>query len=109
MSMDGPQLTPAGAYTPAAPASSRATTVLILGIIGLACCAFVGPVAWYMAVQERKAIRAGEASPSGDGYAVAGMVLGIIGTVNLVVALAVGLFYIVLFGGAAAVGALSGR
>ncbi len=62
-----------------------------------------------MAVQERRAIRAGLASPTGDGYAVAGMVLGIIGTVNLVVALLVGLFYVVLIGGAATIGALSGR
>jgi hypothetical protein len=109
MSMDGPQPAPGEIYSPGPPASSRATTVLVLGIIGLVCCPPVGPVAWYMAVQERRAIRAGLASPAGDGYAVAGMVLGIISTVNLVVALLVGLFYMLLIGGLVTAGALSGR
>ncbi len=64
-------------------ASGRATTALVLGILGLLCCQFLGPVAWVLGNQELKAIRAGSSPASGEGVAKAGKILGIIGTVLL--------------------------
>ena len=66
-------------------ASSQAITALILGIIGiLPCCNILAPIAWYLGNKEVKAIRAGVSSPAGQGMATAGMILGIIGTIFLV-------------------------
>ena len=38
-------------------ASSRATTSLVLGIVGFLCCQLCSPFAWYMGAQELKAIK----------------------------------------------------
>ena len=67
------------------PASSnRPTIALILGILGVVCCGLLAPAAWYIGSQEIKAIAAGSAPAAGEGMAKAGMILGIIGTVLLV-------------------------
>jgi hypothetical protein len=76
---------PIGTGMPPAKAGGNAVTALVLGVAGFFCCNLVGPVAWYMGHQERKAIRAGLSSPAGDGMALAGMILGIIDTILLVV------------------------
>lgn len=89
--------------TPESKASGRATTSLILGILGFVCCQLCAPFAWYMGNQEVKAIKAGTSSAAGQGLAMAGMILGIIGTVLLIL----GLVWIVFFGGIAMLGALS--
>lgn len=68
-------------------ASSQAVTALVLGILGLLCCPILGPIAWYMGNQERKAVRERRSSASGEGLAVAGMVLGILGTLYLLFAM----------------------
>lgn len=69
----------------AAPASSnRPTIILVLGILGVVCCGILAPVAWIMGSSELKSIRAGAAPAAGEGLAKAGMILGIIGTVLLV-------------------------
>lgn len=69
---------------PAPKASNQALTSLILGICSILCCQILGPIAWYLGSQEGKAIREGRSSPAGDGLAKAGMILGIVGTVLLV-------------------------
>jgi hypothetical protein len=91
---------------PSAPAksSSRATTSLVLGIVGFLCCQLCAPFAWYIGNQEVKAIKAGQSPIEGQGTAMAGMILGIIGTVFLVL----GLLWIVFFGGMAILSALAG-
>jgi Domain of unknown function (DUF4190) len=68
-------------------ASSQAVTALVLGILGLLCCPILGPIAWYMGNQERKAVRERRSPASGEGLAVAGMVLGILGTLYLLFAM----------------------
>ncbi len=88
---------------PSGKAASRATTALILGIVGLVCCPLCGPFAWYMGQQEGKAIRAGQSSQAGQGLATVGMVLGILGTLYLVFVL----LWVVFFGGLAMLSALS--
>lgn len=79
--------------------SSRATTALVLGILGFVCCQLCAPFAWYIGNQELKAIRAGASSMAGEGSAKAGMILGIIGSALLVF----GLIWIFVFGGMAIV------
>ena len=89
---------------PAGPqASNRPTTALILGIVGLICCPICGPFAWYMGAQEGKAIRQGQSPVAGQGLATAGMVLGILGTVEL----AIFLCWILFLGGMTMISAFS--
>jgi len=89
---------------PTTPTSGRATTSLVLGIIGFLCCQLCAPFAWYIGSQELKAIKAGQSSAAGQGTAMAGMILGIIGTVLMVL----GILWILFFGGLAVLGALTG-
>lgn len=85
-------------------ASSRATTSLILGVLGFVCCQICAPFAWYMGQQEIKAIQAGQSSIAGQGVAMAGKILGIIGTVFLIF----GVLWIFFFGGMAILSAIAG-
>lgn len=75
-----------GAY----PEQSQATTVLVLGILGLVICQILGPIAWVMGNKELQAIDAGRRAPENRGSANAGKILGIIGTVLLGIGLVVG-------------------
>jgi cytochrome c biogenesis protein CcdA len=71
-------------------ASTQAIAALILGILSVVapCCAIVlGPIAWYLGHQEGKAIREGRSPAAGEGLAKAGMILGIIGTILMVLGL----------------------
>jgi hypothetical protein len=106
-----------------APASRQAVTALWLGILGIVCCHFVAPVAWYLGQNEARAIREGRSasylnpwpysyivSPAaGEGMATAGKILGMIGTALLVLELVIGLLWILFFGGMAALQGLSNR
>lgn len=78
------------------PEPSQATTVLVLGILGLVLCGILAPFAWVMGNREIQGIDAGRRNPENRGTANAGRILGIIGTVLLGVAVIVGL--IVLLG-----------
>ena len=84
--------------------SSRATTALVLGILGFVCCQLCAPFAWYVGNQEVKAIKAGASPATNQGYAMAGVVLGIIGTILLVF----GLIWVLFFGGMAILAAFAG-
>jgi hypothetical protein len=68
-------------------ASTNATVSLILGILGVICCGLMAPIAWYIATQELKAIQAGMSPAAGEGFAKAGMILGIVGTIILCLSL----------------------
>jgi len=89
---------------PTAPKSSRATTSLVLGILGFLCCQLCAPFAWYMGKQELAAIRAGTSPASGEGSAKAGMILGLIGTILLILTLV----WVFGFGGLAVIQAMRG-
>jgi Domain of unknown function (DUF4190) len=65
-------------------ASTQAITSLVLGILGVVCCGFLAPVAWFIGNQELKAIREGRSPVAGEGLAKAGSILGIIGSVLLI-------------------------
>jgi hypothetical protein len=85
--------------------SSQATTALVLGIVSIVCCQILGPVAWFLGHQELQKIRNRQSSAAGEGFAKAGMILGIVGTVLLVLTL----FWFIFAGGIAMIGALSER
>jgi Domain of unknown function (DUF4190) len=76
-----------------ASASNQAITALVLGLLGITCCHIVAPVAWFLGHGELRAIRAGRAPAAGEGFALAGKILGIIGTVILIVAFVWVLFF----------------
>jgi len=73
------------------PEASQATTVLVLGILGVAVLQLLGPFAWVMGNRELEAIDAGRRPPEGRSSANAGRILGIIGTVLLALGLIVGI------------------
>jgi hypothetical protein len=80
-------------------ASGRAVTALVLGIVAFFCCHLTGPVAWILGAQERKAIRLGQSPATGDGYALAGMILGIVATAILAFGLIMAVIWLVAMGG----------
>ena len=101
-------------YPPPAPpasasASKEAVTALVLGILGIVCCGLVAPVAWYLGQNELRAIRLGQASAAGEGMAMAGRILGMIGTALLVLGLIIGLLWALFFGGMAALQGFTNR
>lgn len=77
---------PAGQYYPP-PKHPQATTVLVLGILGLVLCQVLSPFAWSMGNKAQKEILANPGAYSGDGEINAGRILGIIGTAILGLAL----------------------
>ncbi len=98
---------PPGAYYPP-PKHPQATTVLVLGILGLVLCQVLGPFAWSMGNKAQKEILANPGAYSGDGEINAGRILGIIATaiLGLTLLLVIGMFAIGvgLFATAATVG-----
>lgn len=73
------------------PEQSQATTILVLGILGIICCGPLGIVAWVMGNNELAAIEAGRRTPENRSTANAGRIMGIVGTVLL----ALGIFLFV--------------
>ncbi len=65
----------------------RATTSLVLGILGLVLCQLVSPFAWRMGKKAVDEIDASHGQLGGRGTAKAGYILGLIGTVLLGLAL----------------------
>ena len=73
----------------------------MLGILSLVICQVLGPFAWVMGNNELAAIDGGRRPPENRGTANAGRILGIIGTVLLVLGV---IFFILLIAGAFTVG-----
>lgn len=84
--------------------NNRPMITLVLGIVGIICCGLAAPVAWYMGKQELAAIAAGQAAREGEQLAKVGMILGIIGSVLLVLTM----IWFFFMGGMAVLSALSG-
>lgn len=91
-----------GPYLPDHP---RATTSLVLGILGVVLCQIAAPFAWVMGKRTLDEIDASQGTLGGRGAAQAGYILGIVGTVilGLFVLFFVGwiVFAIVVIGGGA--------
>lgn len=84
---------PARGQVQYAPDHPRATTTLVLGILGLVLCQVLAPFAWVMGRRTLNEIEASQGRVGGRGAAQAGYVLGIVGTVLLVL----GLIFLVLY------------
>ncbi len=84
---------PPGVYPPDHP---RATTSLVLGILGIVICGIVAPFAWQMGRRTMQEIDASNGQLGGRGQAQAGYVLGVIGTVLLGIALVIVALVVVL-------------
>jgi len=91
-----PQYQPPGQYgyqpVYAAPKHPQATLAMVLGIIGLTglmcyVTAFVAPFAWWIGAKAVKEIDAEPGRYGGRGEAMAGKIMGIIGTVLLILGL----------------------
>lgn len=94
---------PGGAGTNA---STQAITSLVVGILGIvSCCYLLSPVAWYIGSQELKSIREGRSPAAGEVLANVGRILGIVGTVLLVLSL----LWVFFMGGLAVLAGLSNR
>lgn len=84
------------------PEASQATTILVLGILGIILCGPLAPFAWVMGNKEIEAIDAGRRPFENRGTANAGRILGIIGTVLLAIGIIV-LIVVFLFVGIATI------
>lgn len=89
-----------------APDHPKATTSLILGILGVVLCQILGPFAWAMGKKTLNEIDASQGRLGGRGSAQAGYVLGIVGTVLLALSVLLivvyALFMVAVIGGGVA-------
>lgn len=74
----------------------QATLILILGILGIVICGFLAPVAWYMGQAARTRARAAGRDP--DGMVTAGWILGIVGSVLMLLSFAlIAVYFVFIF------------
>ena len=78
------------------PEPSQAVLALVVAIVGLVAFQLVCPVAWVLANREIKGIDQGRRNPANRGMAVAAKIIGIIGSVLLVLGV---LFVLLVIGG----------
>src|SRR5438874_1424687 len=68
----------------------RGTMILVLGIVSIVCCPLVGPLAWIWGKQDLAKIRGNEIAAEAEQMTKIGMILGIVGTVLLVLNVLIG-------------------
>jgi len=90
-----PQGYPAQGQVQYAPDHPKATTSLVLGILGVVLCAVIAPFAWSMGKKTLNEIDASQGRLGGRGAAQAGYVLGIVGTVLLGLGVIIILVYVI--------------
>ncbi|GAB3249868.1 hypothetical protein [Nocardioides dilutus] len=95
---------PMPGYGPIAPDHPQATTVLILGILGLVLCQVISPFAWVMGNRVIREIDASGGTIGGRSNANAGRICGIVGTalIGLGLLVAVGVVIVAIIGTATA-------
>ena len=87
-----------GAPAPYAPEHPNATTALVLGIVGMVVCGgLLSPFAWVIGRKAVREIDASHGALGGRGSAQAGYVLGVIGSVMLVLAVVLVVAYLLFF------------
>ena len=57
---------------------------LVLGLLSVLCCGILAPFAIITSLFELKSIKSGDSSPSGKGFTIAGLILGIFGLLLLI-------------------------
>ncbi|MEV5652687.1 DUF4190 domain-containing protein [Nocardia sp. NPDC052254] len=75
----------------------HATTILLVGVLSLLCCGALGPVAWVMGKRALDQIEMSGGTIGGRSQVLVGYVLGIVGTVMMV--LVAGIFLLMLISG----------
>lgn len=80
------------------PDHPQATTVLILGILGIVLCQVLAPFAWVMGGRVRKEIAASRGTVGGAQMVTIGWVLGIVGSCLLLLGLAFVVVYVIFIG-----------
>lgn len=83
------------AYGPIAPDHPQATTVLILGIVGIVACGLAAPFAWVMGNRVLREIDASGGTLGGRSNANAGRICGIVGTALIGIGLLFGVLVLV--------------
>ncbi|WP_231123581.1 DUF4190 domain-containing protein [Nocardioides sambongensis] len=78
------------------PDHPEASKILILGILGFALCQVLSPFAWIMGNRVKKEIEASGGRWGGQQYVTVGWILGIVGSVILLLGLLFGIGYILL-------------
>lgn len=73
----------------------RAVAVLVLGIVSLVFCVFLGVIPWVMGNRDLREMDAGRMNPAGRGLTQAGRVCGI---VSVIIDIALVLMWLVAFG-----------
>jgi hypothetical protein len=63
---------------------SNGVLILVLGILSVVVCGFLGPVAWVMGNQSLNEIRSGIMDPREEGLVQAGRIIGMIITILLI-------------------------
>ena len=77
----------------------QGTTILILGILGLVVCGICAPFAWVMGNKAKKEIDANPGRYRNAGNVNIGRILGMIGTILILVGIALSVLIIVLSAG----------
>ena len=81
----GPGAFGQSAPRPAYHESANGVLILVLGIVGLFVIQLLAPVAWFMGNNSLRAINSGRADPGERGLVVAGRIMGIIGSIIMIV------------------------
>lgn len=71
----------------------KGTTILVLGILSLICCAWVGPIVWLMGNSALKEINEGVYSPTQS--VTIGRILGMVATALIFVGIFVTVFFFI--------------
>ncbi len=90
-------MSPTGVPYGPPPDHPQATTVLVLGVLSFALCQVLAPFAWVMGRRVLREIDAAPGRYGGRSTVQVGHVLGIVGTIILVVGLGFGLLYVSIF------------
>lgn len=77
-----------------APNASGAVASLVLGILGIIFCPLCAPIAWMLGRTAEREIDAAGGALGGRGLATAGKIIGIVGTVLLILGV---LFFVIFF------------
>jgi hypothetical protein len=83
-------------YAPRTGDHPQGTLILVLGIAGFLVAGVISPVAWILGSRARKEIRATGSHPANEQLIVVGRILGIIGTVLLILGVLLGVLLLVL-------------
>jgi len=82
---------------PQAPEHPKATTVLVLGILGIVVCQVLSPFAWVMGNRAIREIDLAQGQIGGRGQVQAGRICGIVGTCLFGLNVLLAIFFVIFF------------